>query len=126
MRGEPASTQGKIADRAVRGDTSRRNFLRKAGLMGAVAAALAGGAEAVGLTPASAASKSNCVCYGDCSYQGCNCYGDAHAGSNGCCDSGYCCYICEATHPCGPGGYSICISRNASRCASHYTYCLRQ
>lgn len=126
MHGEPASTRGKIADRGARANPSRRNFLRKAGLMGAVAAALTGGAEVVGLTPASAAGRTNCTCYGACTRASCHCYGDAHAGSDGCCKSGYCCYECTTTHGCGGiGSYTICISRSASHCDTHYTYCLK-
>jgi hypothetical protein len=115
-----------ITDPAGQGDTSRRSFLRRAGLMSAAAAAFVGGADVLGLTPASAATRSgarnNCVCPASCTYVACGCRGAFHAASNGCCDSGWCCYHCNQPTRCG-GGYHACLSRSWTHCAPSFAYC---
>ena len=108
-------------------DTSRRTFLRRAGLASAMAAALAGGAELVGVTTASAASRQRtdaCPCPAGCVMMSCKCAGVSHAGSNGCCDPGYCCYHCTFPSHCGGGTFRMCFTRSASNnCASGFNHC---
>jgi hypothetical protein len=96
-------------------DASRRGFLRKAGLASAVAAAFAGGADVLGVTRASA---DTCPCFWACTTSSCACAGVSHAGSNGCCDPGYCCYHCVLTPSrCGGGSLHACITRSSHHCA---------
>lgn len=107
---------------------SRRRFLRRAGLVGAATAAFIGGADVIGLTSASAATrhgtkptgrnKPDC-CGAECHRLSCGCKGIKGAGSNGCCDSGSCCYQCFA--PC-VGNYKACFALKG--CPTPYTYCI--
>jgi hypothetical protein len=106
----------------------RRAFLRKAGITGAAAAAFIGAADVIGLGPASAATQrsrsrpqsrsSQPEPGASCTYTPCSCKGDGHAGSNGCCDSGYCCYFCRSAEC---GDFSTCVFRGSSGCPSGIT-----
>jgi hypothetical protein len=106
----PTLPSGTTAQAAV----SRRGFLRRAGITGAVAAGLVGIADVAGLSPAHASTKApvrykitgqtiramrpdepaNC----------CSTGGFFHCECNGCCPAGYCCYhvsgCCGSRHVC--------------------------
>jgi hypothetical protein len=112
---------GKRSDRKSPedGGTSRRHFLRYTGIATAVTAAVAGGAELVGLTSASAATQHNAkqsgthqhsgghpdVCCGNFIYSPYKCNGGKA------CPSGQCCFY--VTTSCG-ASYYACISGHCS------------
>lgn len=109
-------------DKDTHSTASRRDFLHHAGIAGAATAAIIGGADLVGLTSASAATKAAkpkyrrfgpdvCTCEWECVY---------HRGEPGChgtCPSGSCCYLCTAS-PASCGSFSGCYS-GYKDCASH-------
>lgn len=94
-------------------DTSRRQFLRRAGITAAVTAALAGTADVAGMSSAFAAAKhknrhgagSNSCCV-SCTYTPRQCNGGKS------CASGECCFYCY--HNCG-GYYSYaCLAHSCN------------
>lgn len=103
------------------GHASRRDFLRRAGLTGAVAAAIVGGIDLAGMSSASAtadprrlrpAGPKGCTpCTYVCTY---------HKGEPGChgtCPSGQCCYLCVSNAPSVCPTFSSCIGGHKD-CAS--------
>jgi hypothetical protein len=110
---------------------SRRGFLRKAGITGAVASGVLGAAEIAGLSPALAAkarsrghatwtggrllaageATPDCNCTATCTYQSCNC--------NGCCPAGTCCYHCNGSC----GSFKSCFTRLGTTCPGTMNYC---
>ena len=101
--------------------TSRRNFLRRAGITGAVAAAFIGTAEVTGLSSAMAAanqrsSKRNNSpdsCPDKCIYT----YTPERCGGQ--CPSGSCCYHQSSTSDCCVNRFN-CI---AGHCGSNFSVC---
>lgn len=74
----------------------RRNFLRRIGLTGAIAAGLVGVADVAGVSPTMAAQRGTnrtsdapATCCWNCVF--------THCGCNGCCPAGYCCYVCTTS-----------------------------
>lgn len=97
---------------------SRRSFLRRAGVTSAIAVGLAGGAEMLGLSAASAApqrrtAKSRpqtpCTSMQHCTLAPGHCGGPCHP-------AGHCCYYCTS---CGGGAGYQC--RNT--CSSSFNVC---
>jgi hypothetical protein len=98
---------GHSEPRAEKAGVDRRQFLRRAGLTTALAAAVAGGADLVGITAASAKVKSSrqrapsdghvspdTCCY-TCLYEPRQCNGGKS------CDFGECCFFCYYYTPSG-------------------------
>lgn len=113
--------------------TSRRSFLRRAGITGAVAAGFVGVADVTGLSSTRAAaspgSRGQKHTHGEvlhgyepgeaasgarrsdyCVYQSCNCHG--------CCPSGTCCYYC--TGNCGT--FHTCFRKPSGGCGGPIVY----
>jgi hypothetical protein len=95
--------------------TSRRHFLRRAGITSALAAAIVGGADMAGLSSASAGTRgTNKACNSRCQYT----YTPGRCAPNGgSCPSGSCCY-----YQCGP----CCVCRYnciAHHCSYNFYYC---
>ncbi|HEY7143650.1 MAG TPA: hypothetical protein VH637_05330 [Streptosporangiaceae bacterium] len=89
-------------DPSVGEGSTRRHFLRRAGISGAIAAALVGVTDAAGLSQALASTKRPQNCGGGnqfCAYSPRQCNGGKA------CPPGYCCYHCTG---CG-GNYFSCI-----------------
>lgn len=121
--------RGHINGTASHGDMVRRAFLRKAGITGAMTAAVVGVADMAGLTSASAASRKpgavpagftvslgspdSAASSSSCTFVHCGC------GTNGrtCCSPGLCCYHCSGN--CVSG--KICLSRSTTHCNSRIT-----
>jgi hypothetical protein len=103
--------------------TTRRNFLRRAGITGAAAAALIGGADLAGLTPAYARSqKARAGARGKTACAGCS-YGCTYTpGKCGGCGTGGCCFTCTGScgtlrqcHPCSDRpAYNLCIDSGST------------
>ncbi len=91
-------------------DTSRRQFLRRAGITAAVAAALSGTAEAVGISSAFAAAKGPNRRYCCISYT----YSPYHCNGGRACPSGQCCFYYVG---CGHSGYA-CIAHSCNNFVS--------
>ena len=130
-RGRPA--RGPASRGTEQAETSRRGFLRRAGLTGAVAAGFVGIADVTGLSSALAAASPKLTgqkhAHGEvlqglepgedasgarrsdyCVYQSCNCHG--------CCPSGTCCYYC--TGNCG--NFHTCFRRPSGGCGAPIVY----
>jgi hypothetical protein len=97
--------------------TSRRQFLRRAGLAGALSAAVIGGAEVMGLSSASAVTKranrpryrveggqSPDVCTGFCNYT----YTPRQCNGGKSCPSGQCCFTFTCGGTCGTSSGKGC------------------
>ncbi|HEY7144864.1 MAG TPA: hypothetical protein VH637_11495 [Streptosporangiaceae bacterium] len=100
--------------------SSRRDFLRRAGMTGALAAGLAGGAELLGLSAASASAhqrsrkagaQASCLLFMTCRQSPGACPGGP------CHPSGHCCYTCtgcgtvrvSCRNTCSPS-FSLCCT----------------
>lgn len=100
-------------DQGGQPDTSRRQFLRRAGLAGAAAAALAGTADLAGMSSALAAvghkgnkrGKNDRMCCLSCTYTPFHCNGGRA------CPSGQCCFYC--VNSCG-GASHMCLSHSCN------------
>jgi hypothetical protein len=102
--------------------TSRRGFLRRAGVVAALSAAAAGGAELVGLsavaagTPKSKSTPETCCRH--CVYEP----GKCNSGNP--CAPGYCCFYCNPTSGnCIPTSYWECIPNHCktfSQCGTGF------
>jgi hypothetical protein len=95
------------SDHGDQPDTSRRQFLRRAGLAGAVAAALAGTADLAGMSSALAAAGQQNHQHGTNRRNCClSCvYTPGHCNGGRPCPSGQCCFRC--TNNCG-GTTTMC------------------
>lgn len=111
-----------MAPREAEG-TSRRQFLRRAGVTGALTAAVIGGAEVTGLTSAFASTKSANrplyrlegvnspdVCTGFCNYT----YTPRQCNGGRPCPPGYCCFTYTCGGTCGSGTHKACIAHTCS------------
>jgi hypothetical protein len=95
--------------------SSRRQFLRRAGVAGALGAALVGGAEMTGLSSALASSKKTGkpqACARTCVYT----YTPRQCNGGKSCPGGECCFT--ASGPCCSG--KVCMARS---CASFAVCC---
>jgi hypothetical protein len=96
---------------------SRRSFLRRAGLASALTVGLAGGADLLGMSAASAATRRRTTKAGP---EGCHgvrtCVPAAGKCGGPCQPSGHCCYHCTG---CGGAGYYSC----EPSCANPYLLC---
>lgn len=115
-----------MRDTTPQATTSRRRFLSRATIMAAMSAALVGGAEVAGLSPALAKGqhrgrtlisnaplpqhKCQCLCNCTCLYSPGYCNGGKP------CPNGKCCYDCDC---CGSYAFA-CFSNH---CHSNFTYC---
>jgi hypothetical protein len=95
--------------------SDRRSFLKRAGVTGAIAAALVGGAEVTGLSSAMAATKHGSKssgpdlgCCVKCTYTPYKCKNGAA------CPSGQCCFHCVCNSPSCCSPYYSCISGHCS------------
>jgi hypothetical protein len=93
--------------------SSRRQFIKRAGVTGALTAAVIGGAEVAGLGSAFASTKhanhragSPKICECACSYK----YTPGQCGK---CGTGQCCFTYTCTGTCGGKG-KLCITRNCA------------
>lgn len=96
-------TRGQLSDQP---DASRRQFLRRAGITAAVAAAFAGTAEMAGMSSAAAAAKGQKRRYCCTSYT----YAPYHCNNGHACPSGQCCFHWVN---CYGSGYA-CIAHSCS------------
>lgn len=100
--------------------SSRRQFIKRAGLTGALTAAVIGGAEVAGLTPALASSRrsdhpghrggSPKVCTGNCTYT----YTPRQCNGGKSCPSGQCCFTYQCAGSCGSGHGKMCVTHSCS------------
>lgn len=100
---EPPATEG----------SNRRQFLRRTGVAGALSAAVIGGAEVTGLSPAFATTRHPArrrSCNGHCT----NTYSPRKCNGGKSCPSGQCCfhYSCEGS--CGSGSGYHCVIHSCS------------
>jgi hypothetical protein len=112
-------------DTTTQAAVSRRGFLRRAGITGAVAAGLIGVADVAGLSSASAASQSNSgskvtgrtTTRGVATNSNCSsCGGFFSCQCNVCCPPGYCCY--HVSGCCG--SHHVCLTRPSGGCAGSF------
>jgi anaerobic selenocysteine-containing dehydrogenase len=95
-------------------DTSRRQFLRRAGITAAVTAALAGTADVAGMSSAFAAAQRKNHSYGASSRRCCvSCtYTPFHCNGGKACPSGECCFHCY--HNCGNYYSYACLAHSCN------------
>jgi hypothetical protein len=116
-------------DPAVPDGSSRRQFLRRAGVTGALSAAVIGCAEVVGLSSAFASTKhparpryrvqggaSPDICTGYCNYT----YTPYKCNGGKACPSGQCCFAYSCAGTCGTSSGHTCYSH---ACSNFSTCC---
>jgi hypothetical protein len=134
MRGWTARTSDQ--ETTEHDSTSRRGFLRKAGITGAAAVGMIGLADMIGLSPAHASTSTKAssqktvqrftftdeglrLVGADVSPECCSCGNFFQCQCGGCCPSGTCCYhvsgCCGTFHVCLPPGNG-CPGRVACVC----------
>jgi len=94
---------------------TRRHFLRRAGIIGAVATAFIGGGADLAGIPASASAKSKRGTNGG---PGVCTYAKGHCGSG--CSSGFCCYRCQ----CGTKVSYGCQPARRPGCSTYTINCV--